>query len=53
MASNSEVTVSYEERKFNALAQVYADDYNFHMMIYLKDKGLYNCNHSVKIFEEE
>lgn len=50
MAGNSEVTFSYEEEKFNALAEVYADNYNFHMMIYLKDKGLYQCNHPVKIF---
>jgi hypothetical protein len=52
MAGNSEVTFSYEEQKFNALAQVYADNYNFHMMIYLKDKGLYNCSHPVRIFKE-
>ena len=53
MVGNSEVTISYEERKFNALAEAYAGDYNFHMMIYLKDKGLYNCKNPVEIFKEE
>jgi hypothetical protein len=45
MTGNSEVVFSYEEEKFNSLAQVYANNYNFHMMIYLKDQGLYCQNH--------
>lgn len=52
MAGNSEVTISYEEKNFNALAQVYAENYNFHMMIYLKDKGLYQCSHPLIILNE-
>lgn len=51
MPGNAEVTLSYEEKKFNALAQVYVDNYNFYMMLYLKDKGLYKCSHSVKVIE--
>lgn len=48
MPGNSEVIFSYEEKKFDALAQVYAESYNFQMMIYLKDKGLYKCKNPMK-----
>jgi len=34
---------SYEEEKFNAVAKVYADYYNFQLMKYLESKNLYTC----------
>ncbi len=35
---------SYEEEKFNAVAKIYADYYNFQLMRHLKDNEIFNCN---------
>lgn len=40
----SDSSSSYEERKFNAIARVYADDYNFQLLKYLEGEKLFICN---------
>lgn len=40
----SDVSMSYKESQFNSLATLYAERYNFHMMLYLKEHGLYKCD---------
>ena len=39
----SDSSSSYEEEKFNAIAKVYADYYNFQLIKYLEDKRLFSC----------
>lgn len=34
---------SYEEEKFNVVAKVYADHYNFQLRKYLEGKSLFSC----------
>lgn len=43
----SDVEMSYKESQFNSLAILYARRYNFHMMLYLKEHGLYKCDKSL------
>ena len=40
---SSEVLLGYEHVKLNAIAHVYADDYNLRMLRYLEEKQLYKC----------
>lgn len=39
----SDTNSSFEEAKFNALAKVYAEYYNFQMKKYLQDTGSFDC----------
>ena len=39
----SDTNSSFEEAKFNALAKVYAEYYNFHVRHFLEEKGAFNC----------
>jgi hypothetical protein len=40
---SSEILIGYEHVKFNAIAHVYADDYNLRMLRYLEENQLYKC----------
>jgi len=40
---SSEVLLGYEHAKLNAIAHVYADDYNLRMLRYLEEKQLFKC----------
>ena len=40
---SSEMLIGYEHVKLNAIAHVYADDYNLRMLRYLEEKQLYKC----------
>lgn len=40
----SDSSSSYEEEKFNAVAKVYADYYNFQLKKYLEGKNLFSCD---------
>lgn len=40
----SDASTTYEERKFNALAMIYADVYNFQMKSYLETIGEFSCD---------
>lgn len=46
MDGTTEFVTSYEEEKFNALAHVYATNYNQHLLAYLSENGLFTCNSS-------
>lgn len=40
---SSEILIGYEHVKLNAIAHVYADDYNFRMLRYLEENQLFKC----------
>jgi hypothetical protein len=40
---SSETLYGYEHVKLNAIAHVYASDYNFRMLRYLEEKQLFKC----------
>lgn len=40
----SDTYSSYEEEKFNVVARVYADHYNFQLKQYLKGRNMYSCD---------
>ena len=44
IVGTSDATESYEQRVFNAVAQTYAEEYNFKMKHYLQAQGLFKCN---------
>jgi hypothetical protein len=40
---SSETLIGYEHVKLNAIAHIYADDYNLRMLRYLEEKQLFKC----------
>ncbi len=43
ISGTSDATESYEQRLFNAVAQVYSEEYNFKMKMYLQEQHEFKC----------